>query len=71
MSYKPNQIKSEYPYIIIKGIEFSKENNSVCWQRVRTPHWDYKIITPKIVREIVEWSLTSKDNLIIVDIFGR
>ena len=71
ISYKPNQSKSECPYITIKGSEFSQQNDTGCWQRVRTPDWDYEIITPKIVREIIEWCLNFKENLIFVDYFGK
>ncbi len=55
----------------MKGSEFSQQNNTGCWQRVRTPNWDYEIITPKIVREIIEWCLNFKENLIFVDYFGK
>lgn len=72
VTYRINQIKSECPYITSKGSEFSGTNNSLgCRQRLRTPNWNYEFITPKIVREIIEWCLNPKENLVFVDYFGR
>ncbi len=46
----------EETYMIVKGQEFKKfKNVGGCWKRFSTPKWDYKIITPKLVAEIINW----------------
>ncbi|UKS27506.1 hypothetical protein LOZ80_00700 [Paenibacillus sp. HWE-109] len=61
------------PHIVIQGKEFGGLENHYRqgWVRVQTPIWDDRIITPRLVRTIIEWCLLPKDQLIFVDWEGN
>lgn len=61
------------PHIVIKGMEFVGLDNLYRqgWTRVQTPIWDDHIITPGLVRTIIEWCLLPKAKLIFVDWEGN
>lgn len=61
------------PHIVIKGTEFVGLENHYRqgWTRVQTPIWDDRIITPGLVRTIIEWCLLPKEELIFVDWDGN
>ncbi|BFT74550.1 hypothetical protein [Paenibacillus sp. P36] len=61
------------PHIVIQGKEFGGIENQVLqgWVRVQTPIWDDRIITPGLVKTIIEWCLFPKDQLNFVDWEGN
>lgn len=61
------------PHIVNKGIEFGGLENHTRqgWIRVKTPVWDDSIITPSLVKTIIEWCLHRKDQLIFADWNGN
>ncbi|MFC4306644.1 hypothetical protein [Cohnella boryungensis] len=74
VSYQVAQTNQErIPHIVVKGIEFGGlENYSrLGWVRVQTPIWDDRIVTPGLVRTVIEWCLLQKDQLTFVDWDGN
>ncbi|MCM3631669.1 hypothetical protein M3194_30740 [Paenibacillus glycanilyticus] len=70
VSYHVGQSNNDKrPFIVVKGIEFRGLENHYRqgWVRVLTPNWDDKIITPGLVKTIIEWCLLQKDLLELVD----
>ncbi|WP_089548940.1 hypothetical protein [Paenibacillus sp. SSG-1] len=60
-------------HIVVKGMEFVGLENypQKGWVRIQTPIWDDRIVTPSLVRTIVEWCLLPKDRLAFVDWEGN
>lgn len=74
VSYEVGQAhKVRIPFIVIIGLEFGglENNGRSGWVRVQTPLWDDDVITPGLVKTIIEWSLMDKDSLIFVDWTGN
>lgn len=61
------------PHIVVKGMEFGGLENHPRkgWVRVQTPIWDDRIVTPGLVKTIIEWCLFPKDQIIFVDWDGK
>ncbi|OPH56992.1 hypothetical protein BC351_26660 [Paenibacillus ferrarius] len=61
------------PHIVIQGQEFVGLENHYRqgWVRVQTPSWDDHMITPGLVRTIIDGCLLPKDQLIFVDWEGN
>ncbi|MGN7169237.1 hypothetical protein ACTHSJ_25570 [Paenibacillus cellulositrophicus] len=61
------------PHIVVKGMEFVGLENypRKGWARIQTPIWDDRIVTPSLVRAIIEWCLLPKDQLSFVDWEGN
>ncbi|WP_141505217.1 hypothetical protein [Paenibacillus luteus] len=74
VSYHVGQSNNDTrPFIVVKGIEFGGlENHSrKGWVRIQTPIWNDNIVTPSLVRTIIEWCLFRKDQLTFVDWEGN
>ncbi len=74
IAYEVGQSKfTQTPHIVIKGLEFGGLESSYRqgWTRVKTPIWDDFIITPSLIKTIIDWCLLQKDELIIVDFEGN
>ncbi|WP_079912538.1 hypothetical protein [Paenibacillus sp. 32352] len=61
------------PHIVVKGMEFAGLENHPHkgWVRVQTPIWDDRIVTPSLVKTIIEWCLRPKVQLIFVNCAGK
>lgn len=61
------------PFIVVIGLEFGGLENDgrTGWVRIQTPLWDDEVITPGLVKNIIEWSLMDKENLNFVDWEGN
>ena len=71
ISYQPGQ-QNENPFLIVKGKEFGGlKSEGRSWIRVKTPDWDFEIITPGIVRTVLEWCLDTNKDITLVDYLGR
>ncbi|ETT54812.1 hypothetical protein C162_03899 [Paenibacillus sp. FSL R7-269] len=74
LSYNLGQAnKNVRPFIVVKGLEFEGLDNYYRqgWVRVLTPYWDDNIITPGLVKTIIEWCLLKKDLLELIDWRGE
>lgn len=74
LSYHVGQTNNDArPYIVVKGIELGGLENCYRqgWVRVLTPYWDDNIITPGLVKTIIEWCLLQKELLELVDWKGN
>jgi hypothetical protein len=74
VSYEVGQSKQErIPFIVVMGLEFGGLENGVRsgWVRVQTPLWDDEVMTPGLVKTIIDWSLMDKKHLIFVDWNGN
>ncbi|KQO14718.1 hypothetical protein [Paenibacillus sp. Leaf72] len=74
VSYEVGQSKNpKTPHIVIKGREFEGLDRSGWqgWMRVQTPIWEDTIITPELVKTIIEWCFHKKERLIVVDWKGE
>ncbi|MFB9326187.1 hypothetical protein ACFFSY_09710 [Paenibacillus aurantiacus] len=74
VSYEVGQSKQErIPFVVVMGLEFGglKNGGRSSWVRVQTPLWDDDVITPGLVKTIIEWSLMGKDSLVFVDWNGN
>lgn len=74
VSYHVGQSNNDTrPFIVVKGIEFGGLENHYRqgWVRVLTPYWDDIVITPGLVKTIIEWCLLHKDLLELVDWKGN
>lgn len=74
VSYEAGQSKrDQMPFIVVIGLEFGGLENGGRngWVRIQTPSWDDDVITPGLVKIIIEWSLMDKENLILVDWAGN
>lgn len=70
VGYEVGQSKNpKMPYIVIQGREFEGLDRSGWqgWARVQTPIWEDTIITPGLVKTIIEWCFHKKERLIVVD----
>lgn len=64
--------RGKQPFIEIQGKEFEGLNDvGKVLQRVITPRWDDEIITPGLVREIIEWCFSPKNEVTFVDWQGN
>ncbi|MDI4643665.1 hypothetical protein [Cohnella hashimotonis] len=66
-------VEDKTPHIVIKGSEFVglENHDRTGWVRVQTPTWDDRIITPGLVKTIIEWCLGPKEQLVFVDWNGN
>lgn len=74
ISYQVGQSNyTQTPHIVVKGFEFGGLESYARqgWVRVQTPIWDDRIITPSLVKTIIEWCFIRKDQLILVDWEGN
>lgn len=74
VSYEVGQSKKDQiPFIVVIGLEFGGLENDgrTGWVRIQTPLWDDDVITPGLVKNIIEWSLMDKEKLIFVDWEGN
>lgn len=73
VSYRVCQSKQQRdPFIVIQGSEFEGlKASEKGWKRVLTPKWEDEIITPGLVKKIIEWCLSQKNELIYVDWQGN
>lgn len=74
VSYEVGQSKKDQiPFIVVIGLEFGGLENDgrTGWVRIQTPLWDDDVITPSLVKNIIEWSLMDKEKLIFVDWEGN
>ena len=54
-------------FVIIKGNEFSGVETGHSWKRFLCPKWESNfIVTPKVVRSLIEWCLDENKQLIEV-----
>ncbi len=70
VSYMLDQECLKEPYIIVKGKEFKSYNVGGCWKRFSSPKWDCKVVTPKIVAEIIQWCF-NEEKTYMVDYKGN
>ena len=48
----------ENPFIIVKGSDFKgMDDLGGCWERFLVPDWEDRVITPRIVAQIIEWCM--------------
>lgn len=74
ISYSVGQSHNEQiPHIVVKGLEFGglEDDCRQGWVRVQTPFWNDCVITPSLVKTIIEWCLSKKDQLMLVDWKGN
>lgn len=74
VSYEVGQSKKDrIPFIVIIGLEFGglESGGRSGWVRIQTPLWGDDVITPGLVKTILEWSLMDKEKLIFVDWEGN
>jgi hypothetical protein len=71
ISYQPLQ-DSQNRFLIAKGPEFGGlENKSGSWRRFRIPLWEDEIITPKFIRNLLDWYFDDKKEIQEVDYLGN
>ena len=75
VSYHLNQrnenSKIKSPYIITEGKEFKGlDNLGHGWKKFVVPEWDFEIVTPSVVAEIIDWCFIV-ENVTAVDWLGN
>lgn len=73
VTYRADQSKqNRSSFIVIQGTEFEGLNNfKKGWTRVLTPKWEDELITPGLVRRIIEWCFSHKEGLVLIDWQGN
>jgi hypothetical protein len=58
-------------HIVVIGPELPPlRDTGGCWIRLGTPSWDEAIVTPGLVRQIIEWCLDASKEIIRVNPWG-
>ena len=70
-SYQLNQPDGAR-FVVIKGKKFAGAGTGQCWKRFLCPRWESSlVVTPDIVRSLIEWCLKDEKQLVEVDWKGE
>ncbi|MDB5386253.1 MAG: hypothetical protein JWM11_1899 [Planctomycetaceae bacterium] len=59
-------------YLTVLGREFGRvDGTGGVWRRFRCPRWENDVVTPAVVRSLIEWCNTTSDETVEVDYSGR
>lgn len=74
ISYEVGQANKQNnnPFLVVMGKEFVGLSNRYSgYRRVLTPNWEDEYITPGLVRKIIDWCYSPKNEVVLVNWHGE